>query len=95
MFDRRPAADHEGRATDQQHPGHGAGLVIELHRADGAAAAVGVHLARLAPRLPWPSNVWMGVSVESAAYQWRIDFQRRVHQGPFDHGAEGGLEPSR
>ena len=35
-------------------------------------------LARVAPRLPWSSNVWMGVSVESAAYVWRIDYLRRV-----------------
>jgi protein gp37 len=35
-------------------------------------------LARLAPRLPWPSNVWMGVSVESAAYRWRIDYLRQT-----------------
>jgi protein gp37 len=35
-------------------------------------------LARVAPRLPWPENVWMGVSVESAAYTWRIDYLRRV-----------------
>jgi protein gp37 len=35
-------------------------------------------LARVAPRLPWPSNVWMGVSVESPAFAWRIDYLRRV-----------------
>lgn len=35
-------------------------------------------LARVAPRLPWPSNVWMGVSVESAAYRWRIEYLRKV-----------------
>ena len=35
-------------------------------------------LARLAPRLSWPSNVWMGVSVESPAYHWRIDYLRTV-----------------
>ena len=35
-------------------------------------------LARLAPRLPWPSNVWMGVSVESPAYQWRIGYLRKT-----------------
>lgn len=29
-------------------------------------------LARLSPSLDWPPNVWMGVSVESAAYQFRI-----------------------
>jgi protein gp37 len=33
-------------------------------------------LARVASRLPWPSNVWMGVSVESSAFTWRIDFLR-------------------
>jgi protein gp37 len=35
-------------------------------------------LARLAGRLPWPSNVWMGVSVESDKYRWRIDELRKV-----------------
>lgn len=35
-------------------------------------------LARVAPRLPWPSNVWMGVSIESEAFAWRADFLRRV-----------------
>jgi protein gp37 len=29
-------------------------------------------LAQLAPSLPWPTNVWMGVSVESAKYRFRI-----------------------
>jgi protein gp37 len=35
-------------------------------------------LARVAPRVSWPQNVWMGVSVESPAYAWRIDYLRRV-----------------
>jgi protein gp37 len=35
-------------------------------------------LARLAPRLHWPANVWMGVSIESATYRWRIDCLRRT-----------------
>ena len=35
-------------------------------------------LARLARKLPWPENVWMGVSVESPAYVWRIDYLRRT-----------------
>lgn len=35
-------------------------------------------LARVSTRLPWPSNVWMGVSVESPKYAWRIDYLRRV-----------------
>jgi protein gp37 len=29
-------------------------------------------LAALAPRLPWPPNVWQGVSVENVHYTWRI-----------------------
>lgn len=28
--------------------------------------------------LPWPTNVWMGVSVESEDYLWRIDHLRRT-----------------
>jgi protein gp37 len=30
-------------------------------------------LADLAPRLPWPSNVWQGVSVENARYVSRVN----------------------
>lgn len=30
-------------------------------------------LAQLAPSLPWPSNVWMGVSVENQRFARRID----------------------
>ena len=33
-------------------------------------------LAEVAPRLDWPDNIWMGVSVESAAYTPRIDHLR-------------------
>ncbi len=35
-------------------------------------------LARIGPRLPWPSNVWAGVTVEDTAHQWRADLLRRV-----------------
>ena len=35
-------------------------------------------LAELAPHLPWPSNVWMGVSVEDARVIHRIDDLRHV-----------------
>jgi len=35
-------------------------------------------LAELAPRLPWPLNVWMGVSVESPRYVDRIHRLRTV-----------------
>ncbi|MGQ0569465.1 MAG: DUF5131 family protein [Armatimonadota bacterium] len=36
-------------------------------------------LAALAARLPWPPNVWQGVSVENARYTWRI---AHLHQVP-------------
>lgn len=36
----------------------------------------GERLADLGPRLPWPPNVWMGVSVETEKYRWRIDALR-------------------
>jgi len=35
-------------------------------------------LRELAPRLPWPANVWMGVSVEDARVTHRIDDLRTV-----------------
>ena len=35
-------------------------------------------LCELADMLPWPENVWMGVSVESQEYTWRIEYLRRV-----------------
>jgi len=35
-------------------------------------------LAELAPLLPWPENVWMGVSVENQRWTTRIDDLRRV-----------------
>jgi protein gp37 len=34
-------------------------------------------LEELSPLLDWPSNVWMGVSVENADYAFRIDCLRR------------------
>jgi protein gp37 len=35
-------------------------------------------LLELSPRLNWPSNVWMGVSVETDAYKHRIDDLRQT-----------------
>jgi protein gp37 len=35
-------------------------------------------LVRAAADLPWPSNVWMGVTCESQPYQFRIDDLRKV-----------------
>jgi protein gp37 len=50
-------------------------------------------LARVAKRLPWPANVWMGVSVESPTYAWRIDYLRRVPSAVRFISAEPLLEP--
>ncbi len=35
-------------------------------------------LVDLAPELNWPTNVWMGVSVENQDYAHRVDFLRQV-----------------
>lgn len=35
-------------------------------------------LAELAPKLPWPRNVWQGVSIESADYTWRVISLQKV-----------------
>jgi len=36
-------------------------------------------LKKLSHRLPWPHNIWMGVSVESSTYLYRIDDLRKTH----------------
>ncbi len=35
-------------------------------------------LVELAPKLSWPENVWMGVSVETQQYTVRVDYLRQV-----------------
>jgi protein gp37 len=35
-------------------------------------------LDAVAPALPWPTNVWMGVSIESDRYSWRVDHLAEV-----------------
>src|SRR5690348_6690934 len=35
-------------------------------------------LSRVAAQLPWPPHVWIGVSVESGEFTWRIDYLRKV-----------------
>ena len=37
-----------------------------------------LRLRRLADKLPWPENLWMGVSVESDAVPYRVDHLRQV-----------------
>jgi protein gp37 len=36
-------------------------------------------LLEIDPQIEWPSNVWMGVSVENQDYQYRIDLLRQTH----------------
>jgi protein gp37 len=36
-------------------------------------------LLELDPLIDWPSNVWIGVSVESQAYTLRVDYLRKTH----------------
>lgn len=36
-------------------------------------------LLEIDPRIDWPSNVWMGVSVENQDYKYRIELLRRTH----------------
>ena len=33
---------------------------------------------RMAHKLPWPSNVWFGTSIETARYFWRVDATRQI-----------------
>ena len=35
-------------------------------------------VVQLAPRLIWPKNLWLGVTVENADYAWRIDYLRQL-----------------
>lgn len=35
-------------------------------------------LTEVAPDLNWPPNVWMGVSIESTKYLWRVEHLRKV-----------------
>ncbi|MDO8670789.1 MAG: phage Gp37/Gp68 family protein [Dehalococcoidia bacterium] len=35
-------------------------------------------LLEISPHLPWPGNIWMGVTVENAEYAYRIDHLRMV-----------------
>lgn len=38
-------------------------------------------LREISPRLPWADNVWMGVSVENCAYEYRIEHLRQTGAG--------------
>jgi protein gp37 len=36
------------------------------------------YLAEVAPKLPWPENIWMGVSIENKRWVRRADYLRTV-----------------
>ena len=50
-------------------------------------------LADLGRRLDWPANLWMGVSVESSKYRFRLDHLRKVDAAVRFVSAEPLLEP--
>lgn len=50
-------------------------------------------LSRIAAKLPWPRNVWIGVSVESPEYLWRLEYLRKVPAGVRFVSAEPLLAP--
>jgi protein gp37 len=50
-------------------------------------------LARVARRLPWPKNVWMGVSIETPEFAWRADYLRKVPASVRFISAEPLLSP--
>ena len=50
-------------------------------------------VARMAAGLPWPPNVWMGVTVENAETRWRADELRKVPSAVRFISAEPLLAP--
>jgi protein gp37 len=50
-------------------------------------------LATVGKRLEWPPNLWMGVSVESSRYRFRLDHLRRVEAAVRFVSAEPLLGP--
>jgi protein gp37 len=50
-------------------------------------------LAIIAPVLPWPKNVWMGISVETDRYAFRADHLRKVPAAVRFVSAEPFLSP--
>ncbi len=65
LFHKEVPVDYILRVFDVMRRAHWHQFQVLTKRAD--------RLAQLSPRLPWPANVWMGVSVESERYLPRID----------------------
>jgi protein gp37 len=50
-------------------------------------------LADLGPKLDWPANLWMGVSIETTKYRFRLDHLRKVNAAVRFVSAEPLLGP--
>ena len=68
---------HPGVPDDYIHQVFGVMESAEHHRFQ-VLTKRSERLAELAPSLPWPSNVWMGVSVENQRFVSRVDDLRQV-----------------
>jgi protein gp37 len=70
MFHANVPNDFILRAFDVMQRAHWHRFQVLTKRAD--------RLSDLSERLPWPDNIWMGVSVESESYTFRIDHLRET-----------------
>lgn len=70
LFHDGVTADYIGDVFRVMGEAHWHRFLILTKRAD--------RLAQLSPQLPWPSNVWMGVSVENRDYLGRVDILRHT-----------------
>ena len=70
LFHKDVPVDFIRRVFDVMHQAHWHQFQVLTKRAD--------RLEEVSPLLPWPDNVWQGVSVENADYTFRIDHLRRT-----------------
>ena len=83
---RRPKLVFVNSMSDLFHEGipfeHIAAVFDVMERADRHVFQVLTkrheRLAELAPQLPWPENVWVGVSIENRRFVHRADYLREV-----------------
>jgi len=52
-------------------------------------------LRRIAHSLPWPENIWMGVSIETVEFAWRADYLREGSRSRSDGGRGATARPAR
>lgn len=70
LFHKKVPLDYIQRVFDVMKRAHWHRFQVLTKRAD--------RLEQLAPSLDWAPNIWMGVSVESQEYVWRIDHLRNT-----------------